>query len=789
MSIFPRPGAPILMFDGAMGTALQAAGLPVGALPETFNITHPEIVEGIHRAYVAAGADVITANTFQASEQKLSGCPYSPEEVITAAIGCARRAGAKYVALDIGPSGQMLEPMGTLAFEDAYAIFARQVKAGAAAGADLILIETMSDLYEAKAALLAARENSSLPVAVTLTYQADGRTFIGCDPVGATLTLCALGADAVGVNCSLGPKELAPVVDKILRYADVPVIVQANAGLPKMEDGKTAYPMPPEEFAAQSAAFARKGVGILGGCCGTTPEFIRLLKAAVRDIKYAPLQPEEVTAAVSGTRAVILDGRFTVIGERINPSGKKRLQQAIRDRDIGYILGEAISQAEAGADILDVNMGLPEIDEAEAIRRAVKGIQGVSELPLQIDSADPAAIEAGARLCNGRPIINSVSGKRESLDAVLPIAKKYGALVVGLTLDEAGIPETAEGRLAIAGRIVEAAAKYGIPARDILIDCLSLTVSAQQEQAAQTLRAVSLCKSALGVKTVLGVSNISFGLPGRDILNAAFLSAAFGAGLDCAILNPLSGRYRETVDACRVLTGEDIGAGRYIARYANDAQSAPAAQPQELTLTDIILQGRSAQAGPKVKELLKAASPLEIIDSHFVPALNQVGARFERGEIFLPQLMQSADAVKNGFAVIRAHSAPGERGPFRGKLVIATVEGDIHDIGKNIVRMMLENYGYEVVDLGRDVPAGEVARAVREQNIRLVGLSALMTTTVQNMKKTIRLCREAAPDCRFMVGGAVLNEEYAEYVGADWYARDAMRSVEIAERFFTAGRP
>ena len=786
MSIFPFDGDPVLLFDGAMGTMLQNAGLPTGVLPETYNITHPGVVEQIHRAYVTAGSDIITTNTFQAGEIKLAECIYSVEEVITAAVSCAKASGSRYVALDIGPTGQMMQPMGTLSFERAYEIFARQMIAGESAGADFILIETISDLYEAKAALLAAKENTRLPVAVTMTYQQDGRTFVGCDAAGATLTLCALGADVVGVNCSLGPKELVSVVDEILRYANVPVLVQANAGLPQMMDGETVFPTTPDEYAAFAAGFAKKGVAILGGCCGTTPEFIRQIKESVRDISYFPPTPEPVSAAVSGTRTVFLDNRFTVIGERINPTGKKRLQQAIREQDMCYILNEAINQMEAGADILDVNMGLPDIDEPEAMRRAVREIQGISDLPLQIDSSDPAAIEAGARLCNGRPIINSVNGKKDVLEAILPIAKKYGALVVGLTLDHDGVPETAGGRLAIARRIVEAAAAYGIPARDILIDCLTLTVSAQQDQAKETLRAITLCKDELGVKTSLGVSNVSFGLPARELMNATFLAAAFGAGLDCAIINPMSSRYREVVDACRVLCCQDNDSMRYIERYTDDKPLPSVLTQTELTLTDIILQGRREQAGPKVKKMLDDGnSALEIIDRHFIPALNEVGARFESGKFFLPQLMQSADAVKNGFDVIRANASTEVSGTSKGKILIATVEGDVHDIGKNIVRMMLENYGYNVVDLGRDVPAELVASTIKERGIRLVGLSALMTTTVQNMKKTIALCRAEGLDCRFLVGGAVLTESYAEFVGADWYAKDAMQSVEIANRFFS----
>ena len=775
-----------LIFDGAMGTMLQAAGLPVGELPEIFNITAPHVVEDIHRAYVNAGADVVSTNTFGANEHKLEGCGYTTEEIISAAVNAAKRSGARFVALDIGPIGQLLEPIGTLSFDDAYDIFARQIKAGAHAGADMVIIETMSDLYEAKAALLAVKENSSLPAIISMTYQEDGRTFVGCDPVGATLTLCALGADAVGVNCSLGPNEMLDTVKTILNCATVPVIVQANAGLPTFKDGETVFPVSAEEYGEYAAQFAKLGVAILGGCCGTSPDYIRSMCKAVDTLPLVKPVVNSISAAVSGTRVVYLDNCATIIGERINPTGKKKLQRALREENYAYIYSEAIDQVQAGADILDVNVGLPELDEAAVMRKIVRGLLGTVDTPLQIDSSNPSAIEAGCRLANGRPIINSVNGKADSMETIFPIAKKYGALVVGLTLDESGIPATAEERFKIAQRIVNKAAEYGIPAYDILIDCLVLTASAQQEQVIETLRAIRMVKAKLAAKTVLGVSNVSFGLPQRELLNATFLAAALGAGLDTAIVNPLAIRYQEVFNAFRVFNNEDAGSAKFIEHYTNQTDSKPALPTVTRDLQQIILAGRRDEAAPAVKALLKDnVLPLEIVNNHFVPALNKIGERFERGEIFLPQLMQSADAVKNGFEVIREHTATlGTVQESRGRILLATVEGDIHDIGKNIVRMMLENYSYDVIDLGKDVAAQDIVNVVREHNVRLVGLSALMTTTVQNMKKTIALCRKEKLACSFMVGGAVLNEEYKEYVGADFYAKDALQSVEIANNFF-----
>ncbi len=776
----------ILLFDGAMGTMLQQRGLAPGGTPEFMNITHPEVVTGIHAEYVAAGTDIIITNTFQANELKLPDT-YSVEEVITAGVHCAKASGAKYVALDMGPLGQLMEPMGTISFQRAYDIAKRQIVAGAAAGADLVLIETCSDIYEVKAAVLAAKENSSLPVIATLTFQEDGRTFVGCDPLTAVVTLLGLGVDALGVNCSLGPKDLMPIVAEILRYSTVPVVVQANAGLPKMGCGQAVYDIGPKEYAAQVLEMVEMGVALVGGCCGTTPEYIRHLKEALHGVTPTVTTPKLITACTSGTKTAVLDNGITVIGERINPTGKKKLKEALRSGDIAYLISEAIDQAQAGCDALDVNVGLPELDEPQMLARVIREVQGVVNLPLQVDSSDPAAIEAGVRICNGKPIINSVNGKREVMEKIFPIAKKYGALVVGLTLDEEGIPPTAQGRLEIARRMLETALSYGIPRQDLLIDCLVLTASAQQEQVRETLEAIKLVKSQLGLKTVLGVSNVSFGLPQRELLNATFLAAAFGAGLDAPILNPLSAKYREVVDSYRVLSGEDSDAEHYIARYANQQPtSAPTTSGNSnLTLEEIILQGRKEQAADKVTELLQTVPPLEIIDQEFVPALNKVGSRFEKGELFLPQLMQSAGAVQKGFVVIKSYmEAQGTKRESRGKVLLATVQGDIHDIGKNIVRMMLENYGYDVVDLGKDVPVEQVVETISRENIRLAGLSALMTTTVSSMKDTIAATQKEGLPCTFFVGGAVLNPEYAQFVGAQHYARDAMESVHIANQFF-----
>ena len=778
----------ILLFDGALGTMLQARGLPAGGIPEHYNITHPGIVRDIHKEYVQAGADVISTNTFQANPYKIHG-QYSIEAIIDAGVKLARQSGARFVALDVGPLGQLMEPMGTLRFEEAYDAYRQVVELGAAAGADCILFETISDLYEARAGILAAKENTNLPVICTMTFQEDGRTFVGCDPQSTVFTLQALGVDALGVNCSLGPRELAPIVEQMLPYTKVPFLLQSNAGLPEMHRGETVYRIAPEEFAQAELALVQQGVRMVGGCCGTTPDCIRQLHQHTH--KLTPIQhpTRQVTALCSGSRSVILDDGVAMIGERLNPTGKKKLKAALQQGQMDVVIAEAIDQSEAGSDILDVNVGLPDLDEAAMMQRVIREVQGVSALPLQIDSSDPAAVEAGVRVYNGKPLINSVNGKKESMDQIFPIAQKYGAAVVALALDENGIPSTAEGRLAVAEKIVKTAQTYGIAPEDIVVDCLVLTASAQQEQVKETLRAVALVKEKLGVKTVLGVSNVSFGLPARDLVNATFLAAALGAGLDAAIVNPLSSRYQEVFDAFRVLNAQDKDATHFVQQYGSQplapTQSAASAAAEDVALKDIIIQGRRGESAGKVRQMLESISALEIIDEHFVPALDEVGRRFESGALFLPQLMQSAEAVKNGFDVLKAHMEEnGEKTQSRGKILLATVKNDIHDIGKNIVKMMLENYGYDVIDLGKDVPTETIIAAMEEQDIQLVGLSALMTTTVRSMKDTIAAVRKRGLDSTFVVGGAVLNEEYASFVGADHYAHDAMDTVNIANAFF-----
>lgn len=765
--------------DGGMGTALQKRGLKSGELPELLNLTDPETVLDIHRQYVKAGSDIVTANTFGANSLKLKS-DEKTAEVIKAGVALAKKSGAEYTALDIGPTGALLEPIGSMTFEQAYDIFAVQIKAGAEAGADLVIIETMSDLLEIKAAILAVKENSSLPIIATMTFDSDGRTFLGTDPETAAITLSSLGVDALGVNCSLGPQELLPIVKRMIPFSKVPVAVQPNAGLPSIENGETVYKITPEDFARHCAEFAKEGALILGGCCGTTYEHIAALKRVLSGMTPSEFTPKSYTAFTSGRNAVILTGENSaVIGERINPTGKKKLKEALRNKNYDYIINEAVTQQENGADILDVNAGLPEIDEVQTLKALVKEIQAVSPLPLQIDSSDPAALEGAVRIYNGKPIINSVNGSEESLNAVLPIVKKYGTGVVALTLDEKGIPETAEGRLEIAKRIIGKAEEIGISKDDILVDCLVLTVSTNQSMVKETIKAVSLVKKELGVKTVLGVSNISFGMPQRETINAVFLAEAFGAGLDMPILNPLSAKYREVIAAHKVINNEDIAAEKYIAEYSQKPAAPEQAQEQEeYDLKGIIISGRKALAADAVKKLLKEENPIDIINKYFIPALDTVGGCFESGTMFLPQLMASAQAVKYGFEVIKEHM--GSTAPTKGKIVLATVKGDIHDIGKNIVKMLLENYGYDVIDLGKDVDPKLVADTAVKNGVKLVGLSALMTTTVKSMAETISALRAAGSECKVMVGGAVLNKEYADMVGADYYVSDATESAKVA---------
>ena len=773
-----------ILLDGAMGTMLQAAGLPVGALPEIWNVTAPEKVTAIQRQYVEAGSRVLYANTFGANRLKAAKCGYSVSELVAAGIKAARaadRGEGIRVAVDIGPIGQLLEPLGTLTFDEAYDIFQEIVVAGEAAGADLVVIETMSDLYEVKAAVLAAKENSSLPVWVTMTFEAAGRTFLGTTVSAMGLTLSGLGVDAMGFNCSLGPEELLPMARELRRWTDKPILLKPNAGLPDPATG--AYAMTPEVFAEKLCEAAQLGIYIFGGCCGTRPEFIKALREKLAGTVPAlrPGADRQGVCSASGTAE--LKG-VRVIGERINPTGKKRFQQALKEGDMDYILQRGIEQQEAGADILDVNVGLPGIDEPEMMRRVVKALQSVTDLPLQIDSSSPAAIEAGLRTVNGKAIVNSVNGDREVLDAVLPLCKKYGAAVVGLCLDKNGVPRTAERRIEIARRILDAALSYGIPREDVFIDCLTLTVSAEPDQAAETLKAVRYVTEELGLHTVLGVSNISFGLPAREHVTVSFLTQAMHAGLDLPILNPNQAAVMDAVAAFKVLSGQDGGCETYIARFSGATAVAAvegkkAGEP--MSLEAAIAKGLKAETAELTKKALETMDEMEVINTLLIPALDKVGERYERQEIFLPQLINAANAACEGFEAVKARIAVRGGGSIsRGKIILATVEGDIHDIGKNLVRVVLENYGYTVLDLGRDVPPERIVRTAIEENVPLVGLSALMTTTVPSMAKTIAALRESGHSCKIMVGGAVLTPGYAREIGADYYAGDAKQSADIA---------
>ena len=793
-----------ILLDGGMGTMLQAAGLKLGARPEELNITDPALIEGIHGQYAAAGSRIVNANTFGASAHKLAGSAYTLEQVITAGIENCKRACAPYgalTALDVGPLGELLEPSGTLAFEDAVAEYARIVKAGEAAGADLIFFETYTDLYELKAALLAARENTHLPILASMSFEAGGRTFTGCTVESFAATARGLGADAVGINCSLGPKEIFPMAKRLAEAVpgNFPVFVKPNAGLPRA-DG-SGYDITPQLFALQMKPYRELHLFAAGGCCGTTPEFIKLLNGTFAGC--TPGRPAHRMPSVLCTPVdtVTVDG-ITVVGERINPTGKKRFQQALREGDMNYVLEQAVSQAEAGAQILDVNVGAPGVDEPVLMEQVVKALQSVTSLPLQLDSSNVEALARGLRVYNGKPIVNSTNGELEKLAAILPLCKKYGAAIVGLAIDEKGIQPKAADRVAIARRITEAALAAGIPREDIYIDCLTLTASAQQEDVLATVQALEACKKELGVRTVLGVSNISFGLPCRAYLNTTFLTMAMYAGLDLAIMNPSSEEMMAAVYAYNVLTNRDKQSTKYIERFADRvpastalaqaAKAAPAASATEAELTGpyaalmkAVEKGLKGDAAAHTRTLLAEKQPLEVVDEALIPALDIVGAKYEKGTLFLPQLLQAASAAQSAFEEIKtAIAQKGEGSASKGRIVLATVKGDVHDIGKNIVRVILENYGFEVLDLGRDVPVETVVDTVREKDVHLVGLSALMTTTLKSMEETIAALHAAKLDCKIMVGGAVLTPEYAEKIGADWYAKDAKRSADIAKEFF-----
>jgi len=786
----------IVYLDGGMGTLLQARGLRPGELPERWNISHPDAVREIHREYFDAGSNIVNANTFGANILKFSH--EELDEIIGAALKNVRDAAAessgkqsKWVALDIGPTGRMLKPYGDLDFEDAVAVFAETVKLGVKHGADLVMIETMNDSYETKAALLAVKENSDLPVFVSNAYGADGKLMTGADPAAMVAMLEGMGADAIGVNCSLGPKGLMGVVKEYLKYASIPVLLKPNAGLPRVIDGRTVYDVLPDEFADDVASLLRQGVRIAGGCCGTTPEYIAATVEATKNIAHVPTVKKNITCVSSYTHAVIFGESPILIGERINPTGKKAFKEALKARDIGYILREGIAQQEKGVHILDVNVGLPDIDEVEMIKTAVCELQAIIDLPLQIDTSDTVAMEAALRRYNGKAMINSVNGKRESMEAVFPLAKKYGGLIVALTLDESGIPATAEGRLEIAERILTVAESYGIDKKDIIFDPLALTISADGNAAVETMRAVGLIKEKLGCHTSLGVSNVSFGLPSRDAVNSTFFALTLGRGLSAAIMNPYSDEMMKVYHAYRALAGLDENCAEYIEFAAKMPQTQPAAtasaaqtkvsEDYASELQRAVVKGLKEMAAKLTNELISGGvDPLDIVQNEIIPALNIVGVGFENKTVYLPQLLMSAEAAKSAFEVIKANVS-AEKSASRCAVVIATVKGDIHDIGKNIVKLILENYGFAVTDLGRDVAPEEIVEAVLKLRASLVGLSALMTTTVPAMEETIKQLRAKTPWCKIMVGGAVLNQEYSDAIGADKYARDAMEGVRYAE--------
>lgn len=765
----------IKFFDGSMGTMLQSAGLEAGELPELWNLTNKEKVLEIHNAYAQAGSEFITTNTFGANRLKFGNA----DEIIKAGVALAKSTG-KRVALDIGPTGKLLKPMGDLDFNDAVDIFAQMINAGKD-GADVVLIETMSDTYEIKAAVLAAKENCNLPVFVTMIFDEKGRLLTGADIKSAVTMLEGLGIDAIGFNCGLGPKQMLALVEEIRRWTELPIIVQPNAGLPESVNGKTVFNVSPEEFAMYMKKCAELGVSYLGGCCGTTPKHIEEMINACKEIPASIPEKKNFTLVSSYSETVEIGTKPVVIGERINPTGKKLFKEALRRNDIDYIIKEGVSQKEAGAHILDVNVGLPEIDEPEMMKSAVYNLQSVLSTPLQLDSSDPLALEAGLRIYNGKAMLNSVNGKEENMKEIFPLAKKYGAVVVCLCLDESGIPETAQGRIEIAKKIVKTAEQYGIEKKNLIIDALTMTISTDKNNARETLKAVKYIREEMGICTVLGVSNISFGLPKRDAINTAFFTLALQSGLSAGIINPKSEAMMNAYYSFNALAGLDDNCTEYI-ESVTDTKTQTASP--EISLHTAIVKGLKDEAAQCARALLESSEPLDVINGYIIPALDEVGAGFEENRIFLPQLLMSADSAKAAFDVIKERMIlSGQEKKAGNKIVIATVHGDIHDIGKNIVKVLLDNYGFDVIDLGKDVPEEEVLRAVEENGVKLVGLSALMTTTVPAMEKTIALLHEKT-DAKIFVGGAVLTPSYAKMINADWYAKDAMESVRIAKEFF-----
>ena len=787
----------LLYLDGGTGTSLQAMGLQPGELPETWNITKPQEIIALHRAYYEAGSHIVCTNTFGANRLKFDGKDgrFSVQQVVTAAVNCAKQAAQqarggqaqRFVALDIGPLDKLLAPLGDMPFKTAVELFAEVVRAGTDAGADLVLVETMNDCYETKAAVLAVKENCTLPLFVSNVYDEGGKLMSGANPEAMVAMLEGLGADVIGINCSLGPDRMLELLPRFVAAASVPILVKPNAGLPRAENGKTVYDVDADQFADTMRSIAHQGGAVVGGCCGTTPAYIKALVQATAGIVPQPVTAKKLTVISSYTHAVAFGGAPVLIGERINPTGKKRFKEALRQHDIAYILKEGVSQQEKGVHLLDVNVGLPEIDEQEMLASCVYELQSVCDLPLQLDTSNTAAMGAAMRIYNGKPMINSVNGSAESMDAIFPLVQKYGGVVVCLTLDESGIPDSAQGRFAVAQRIVHRAAEYGIGVNDLIFDPLAMTISSDNHAAQVTLDTIPLIKK-LGAKCSLGVSNISFGLPNRDFITATFFTMALMRGLDAAIMNPYADEMKKAYHSYMALAGLDENCSQYIA-YAQgitttqtSTATQAAATAQADGLQGAIIRGLTQQAAQLAEKELKTRPPLEVINQQIVPALDVVGRGFEAKTVFLPQLLMSAEAAKAAFEQAR-HKMPAtdEVGPT---IILATVKGDIHDIGKNIVKALLENYGYKVIDLGRDVPPEAIVKAAVEQNVKLVGLSALMTTTVPAMEETIQLLRKEKPDCLVMVGGAVLTQEYADMIGADFYGKNAMESVRYAEQVF-----
>ncbi len=796
-------GRQILFFDGGMGTLLQERGLKTGEVPETWNVLHPEIVRQIHKEYLLAGSNVISANTFGVNAFKCKHLPYTVEALVTAGIQLVKEAIQEiqevqeqkqpmYTALDIGSIGKLLKPLGEISFDEAYKTFQEIIIAGDKAGADLILIETVSDSYEIKAAVLAAKENSNLPVVVTMIFDESGKLLTGGDVASVTAMLEGLGVDAVGFNCGLGPEQMKNLLPQLTACCSLPIVINANAGLPVVVNGQTVFHVAPEEFAQSVRTLVEMGASAVGGCCGTTPAHISRVVALCKDMEIQPVTDKKLTVVSSYNHAVYFTRKPLIIGERINPTGKSKFKQALRDHDMEYIYKEGLVQEEKGAQILDVNVGLPEIDEPRLMEEAVTGIQAIIDLPLQIDTSDTEAMERGLRYYNGKPMLNSVNGKKESMERVFPIAKKYGAVLVCLCLDESGIPETVEGRLSVAEKIVNTAAQYGIPKKNLVMDALVLTISTGQDNAQVTLEALRRIRYEMGLHTVLGVSNISFGLPERSRINTAFFTMAMNNGLSAGIVNPSSEPMMSAYYSFNALIGEDKQCMAYIAnasQTADKSSPAPAAKNSALSLDEAIIKGLSESASEATVKLLEQnTDALTIINEKLIPALDVVGKGFEEKKMFLPQLLMSADAAKASFEAIKATlSKQGKNSESKGKIVIATVKGDIHDIGKNIVKTLLENYGFDMIDLGKDVDPELILQTVQEHQVKLVGLSALMTTTVVNMEATIKLLREHHAGCKVMVGGAVLTQEYADMIGADFYSKDAMGSVRYANALYEQG--